>query len=130
MTTQKSKVKANVNTFNLSKYQIEASTKSVPIKIEETGDEFNITVKQLSWSKRNQLISKALQFNQAGGSSFDGDLYVRECLKAMIVDAPWGRTTEAFLVSIDSRLGGALESIVPKAFGDDNTLDPDILKKG
>ena len=44
MTTQKSK--ANVNTFNLSKYQIEASTKSVPIKIEETGDKFNITVKQ------------------------------------------------------------------------------------
>ena len=127
MTTQKSK--ANVNTFNLSKYQIESSTKSVPIKIEETGDEFNITVKQLSWSKRNQLISKALQFNQAGSSSFDGDLYVRECLKAMIVDAPWGRTTEALLVSIDSRLGTALEAIVPKAFGDDTTIDPNALKK-
>jgi len=128
MTTQKSKV--NVNTFDLSKYQIASKVQKVPIKIEETGDEFEVTVKQLSWSRRNQLLSKALQFTQSGGSNFDGDLYVRECLKAMIVDAPWGRTTEAFLVSIDSRLGGALENIVPKAFGDDNTLDPDILKKG
>tara|TARA_R110000824_G_scaffold336271_1_gene522813 strand:+ start:1189 stop:1575 length:387 start_codon:yes stop_codon:yes gene_type:complete len=127
MTTQKSKV--NVNTFDLSKYQIESKVKKVPIKIEETGDEFEVTVKQLSWSRRNQLLSKALQFTQSGGSKFDGDLYVRECLKAMIVDAPWGRTTEALLVSIDSRLGTALEAIVPKAFGDDTTIDPSILKK-
>jgi len=127
MTTQKSKV--NVNTFDLSKYQIESKVKKVPIKIEETGDEFEVTVKQLSWSRRNQLLSKALQFTQSGGSNFDGDLYVRECLKAMIVEAPWGRTTEALLVSIDSRLGTALEAIVPKAFGDDTTIDPSILKK-
>ena len=127
MTTHKSKV--NVNTFDLSKYQIESKVKKVPIKIEETGDQFEVTVKQLSWSRRNQLLSKSLQFTQNGGSKFDGDLYVRECLKAMIVDAPWGRTTEAFLVSIDSRLGTALEAIVPKAFGDDATIDPSILKK-
>ena len=127
MTTQKSK--ANVNTFDLSKYQIENAVQKIPIKIEETGDQFEVSVKQLSWSRRNQLLSKALQFTQSGGSNFDCDLYVRECLKAMIVDAPWGRTTEAFLVSIDSRLGGALEAIVPKAFGDDNTIDPSALKK-
>ena len=116
-------------TFDLSKYQIENAVQKIPIKIEETGDQFEVSVKQLSWSRRNQLLSKALQFTQSGGSNFDGDLYVRECLKAMIVDAPWGRTTEAFLVSIDSRLGGALEAIVPKAFGDDNTIDPNTLKK-
>ena len=127
MTTQKSK--ANVNKFDLSKYKIENAVQKIPIKIEETGDQFEVSVKQLSWSRRNQLLSKALQFTQSGGSNFDGDLYVRECLKAMIVDAPWGRTTEAFLVSIDSRLGGALEAIVPKAFGDDNTIDPNTLKK-
>ena len=127
MTTKQSKVTAQ--NFDLSKYQIESNVKPVTVKVDETGDEIELTVKQLSWSKRNQLISKALQFNQAGGSNFDGDLYVRECLKAMIVDAPWGRTTEAFLVSIDSRLGGALEAIVPKAFGDDTTMDPNTLKK-
>ena len=40
----------------------------------------------------------------------------------MLIDAPWGRTTESFLSSIDNRLGTALENIVPKAFaGENNT---------
>jgi predicted secreted protein len=34
--------------FDLSKYQIANQTRSVPIVIEETGDEFEITIKQLS----------------------------------------------------------------------------------
>ena len=50
----------------------------------------------------------------------------------MIVDAPWGRTTETFLLSIDERLGQALEAIVPKAFGETATegglADIDNLK--
>ena len=46
----------------------------------------------------------------------------------MIVDAPWGRTTEAFLVSIDERLGGALEKLVPNAFSD-TEVDPNTIKK-
>ena len=41
----------------------------------------------------------------------------------MVIDAPWGRTTEAFLLSIDERLGNALETVVPRAFG--NTDDSD-----
>ena len=65
----------------------------------------------------------------SGQTSFDGDLYVRECLKEMIIEAPWGRTTEAFLVSIDERLGTALEAIVPTAFGGENSPNPDIIKK-
>ena len=52
MTTQKSK--ANVNTFDLSKYQIENAVQKIPIKIEETGDKFDVSVKHLSWSRRNQ----------------------------------------------------------------------------
>ena len=48
----------------------------------------------------------------------------------MLVDAPWGRTTEAFLISIDERLGSALEAVVPKAFGSDAvTVDSDTVKK-
>ena len=61
---------------------------------------------------------------------FGGDTYVRECLKEMIVEAPWGRTTEAFLLSIDERLGGALERLVPVAFaGDEEGVNPDEIKK-
>ena len=117
--------------FDVSKYQIATATKTVPVKVEGTGDDFEVTIKQLSWSKRNQLISKCLQWSQSGSTAFDGDLYIRESLKEMIVDAPWGRTSEAFLVSIDERLGTALESLVPKAFGaDPDIASPDIIKKG
>jgi len=119
MPTQKSK--ANINNFDLSKYQVQTQTKPVTVKISGTDDEFEITVKQLSWSKRNQLISKALEISKNGQTKFNGDLYVRESLKEMIVDAPWGPTTEAFLASIDERLGTALESVVPSAYGGGNT---------
>lgn len=116
--------------FNLEKYQLHGDNKTIPVTISETGDEFEVTVKQLSWSKRNQLISKCLNWSSTGMTSFDGDLYVRECLKEMIIEAPWGRTSEAFLLTIDERLGNALESIVPKAFGqDEDSPNPDIIKK-
>ena len=48
----------------------------------------------------------------------------------MITEAPWGRTTEAFLLSIDDRLGGALETLVPKAFDDNADMDIEQTKKG
>jgi hypothetical protein len=115
--------------FDLSKYQIANQTRSVPIVIEETGDEFEITIKQLSWSKRNQLVSSCLSFSNSGETAFNGDKYVRECLKDMIIDAPWGKTTEAFLVTIDERLGAALEALVPKAFSTPDVLDADTVKK-
>lgn len=114
--------------FDLSNYQIETSTKTQTVTIESTGDEFEVTIKPMSWSKRNKLISKCLTFDGAGNSGFDGDLYVKEALKDIIVDSPWGRTTEAFLATIDSRLGVALEQLVPKAFEDDEASVPDIKK--
>ena len=126
MTTQQSKVTAQ--NFDLSKYQIETSTKKVLVKIEETGEEFEVTVKQLSWSKRNQLISKSLQFTSSGSTTFSADVYVRECLKEMIIEAPWGNTTESFLLQIDNRLGSALEELVPTAF-DDVSGAADTIKK-
>ena len=47
------------------------------------------------------------------------------------MEAPWGATTEAFLVTIDERLGKALESLVPTAFGaDEGGPTPDEIKKG
>ena len=116
--------------FDLQKYTIQTGPKQVKIVIEETGDEFEITVKQLPWARRNQLISKCVSWDNNGSTQFGGDTYVRECLKEMIVEAPWGRTTEAFLRSIDERLGGALERLVPVAFaGDEEGVNPDEIKK-
>ena len=114
--------------FDLNRYQIQTAPSEVEVEIEETGDKFMVTLKPMSWSKRNQLISKCLNWTNDGETNFSGDVYVRECLKEMIVQAPWGRTTEAFLTTIDARLGGALESLVPKAFGDDGN-SPDTIKK-
>ena len=116
--------------FDLSKYQINQEAEWVTLSIESTGDEFDVTIKELSWAKRNKLISNCLTFDSAGKTAFDGDKYIRECLKEIIVEAPWGKTTEAFLITINSELGTALETLVPKAFGEDEGVDADAIKKG
>ena len=115
--------------FDYNKYTVEPSVERKKIVIEQTGDEFEVSVKTLSWSRRNQLVSRCLKVANDGQSSFDGDKYIRECLKEIIVEAPWGPTNEAFLVSIDDRLGTALEKIVPSAFGDKGGQTPDEIKK-
>jgi len=115
--------------FDHTKYTVEPTVERKTVVIEQTGDEFEVSVKTLSWSRRNQLVSRCLKVTNDGQSSFDGDKYIRECLKEIIVEAPWGPTTEAFLVSIDDRLGTALEKIVPNAFGDKWCQTPDEIKK-
>jgi len=115
--------------FDFKKYIIEKSPETRTLTIAETGETFEITVKELAWSKRNQLISKSLQFTSTGSTSFSADVYVRECLKEMIIEAPWGNTTESFLLQIDNRLGSALEELVPTAF-DDVSGAADTIKKG
>jgi hypothetical protein len=117
--------------FDFKKYTLSSEPTKKVLTIEETGEAFEVTVKPLSWAKRNQMISASLNFGTDGATGFDGDGYVRGCLKEMLIDAPWGRTTEAFLLTIDERLGTALETLVPKAFGgtDAEAVDVDIVKK-
>ena len=114
--------------FDISKYQISGDNYEQTIVIEETGDEVKVTLKPMSWSRRNKIVSRCLKIDGSGNNSFDGDYYMKECLKEMIVKAPWGPTTESFLVSIDERLGKALEPLVPQAF--DKQGDADEIKKG
>ena len=113
--------------FDFNKYKVANKTEVKTLSIEDA--EFNVTVKPLSWSRRNQILSKAMAWDSDGGTKFDGDIYVRECLKEMLVDAPWGKTTELFLMSIDDRLGGLLETVVPQAFGTEEIGDLDTLKE-
>ena len=117
--------------FDFKQYTLSSEPTKKVLTIEETGESFEVTVKPLSWAKRNQMISASLNFGTDGATGFDGDGYVRGCLKEMVIDAPWGRTTEAFLLTIDERLGTALETLVPKAFGgsDAETVDIDNVKK-
>ena len=119
-------------TFDFKKYTLSLQPEKRTVTIDETGETFEVTIRPLSWAKRNQIISTSLKFGADGATGFDGDGYVRNCLKEILLEAPWGRTTEAILLSFDSKLGAALEKLVPKAFGDDDTedgLDIDKLKK-
>ena len=106
----------STSTFDIEKYRVGNSTKVETVVIEETGDSFEVTVKPLSWAKRNELISKHMAWDSNGNTSFQASEYVRACLREMLVEAPWGKTTETFLISIDTRLGAALEALVPQAF--------------
>ena len=124
MTTETSEAK----TFDFSKYQIDNAIEERTLVIAETKEEFNIKIRPLSWSKRNQLMSKCIAWDSKGQTSFDGDAFVRACLRDMIVEAPWGRTTESFLLSIDARLGTALETLVPNV-GDSSEASADEIKK-
>ena len=118
-----------VKIFDVTNYTVGTNSKREKIVIEETGDEFEISVKPLSWANRNQLISDHMNWDANGNTSFNASNYMRACLREMIVDAPWGKTTEGFLISIDERLGSALEKIVPQAFGTEGGVDIDATKK-
>jgi len=115
-------------TFDFNKYKVALSTEVKTLELD--GAEFEITIKPLTWSKKNQFLSKCLKWDSDGQTIFDGDTYVRECLKEMIVNAPWGKTSELFLISIDDRLGSTLEKLVPQAFGSDVGGEVENLKEG
>lgn len=101
------------------------------VEIEAEGDTFTIKVRSVPWSRKNQLVSLALKWDAGGNTQFDGDQYIRECLKYMIVEAPWGATTDVFLSQVGDELGSALEALVPKAFGgkEKKAPSPDDIKK-
>ena len=112
--------------FDFNKYKVNTVTEVRTLDVD--GEEFDITVKPLSWSKKNQFLSKCLKWDSEGSTVFDGDAYVRLALQEMIVNAPWGKTSELFLISIDDRLGSVLEKLVPQAFGNEVGAEVDNLK--
>ena len=112
--------------FDFNKYKVSLATEVKTLSIED--EEFDVTVKPLSWSKKNQFLSKCLKWDSDGNTVFDGDAYVRLALQEMIVAAPWGKTSELFLISIDDRLGSTLEKLVPQAFGSDMGGEVENLK--
>ena len=93
-------------------------------------DSLTIKVRKVPWSKRNQLMTDCVSWDEKGGTLFNGDLYLRECLKYMIVEAPWGLTNDVFLSQVGEALGTALEKLVPKANAGSSTRNSiDSVKK-
>jgi len=114
-------------TFNLDKYKIKTENQTYTIQVQD--DEFDVVVKPVTWQLKNELVAKCMNFSADGNSSFDSGVYIKEVLKAIIIEAPWGKTTDDFLNSISSDLGSALEQLVPSAF-ETNFGDVNVVKKG
>jgi len=128
MATAKAKTSKEVQ-FDVSKYMVDSVIETKVIKIDDSS--FEVKVKPLSWSRKNQLVAASMKFGGGSGSmTFDADEYVKESLKAILVEAPWGKTTDTFLISINEKLGRALETLVPKAFEDEPDVGSEDLKKG
>ena len=101
--------------FDWTKYQIKTDVRQVTIKVGDDEDELTLGIKDLGYVAKNKLVSSCYTYS-GGTVGFDMDTYMRETLKVMIVDAPWGATNDMFLMSIDQQLGKALEDIIPSAF--------------
>jgi hypothetical protein len=85
--------------------------------------EIKIKVHQLSWSKKNQILSACFTYGTDSQMKFNFDKYIKDMLCEMIVEAPWGQTTHIFLSKINPEFGAMLEKLVPKAFEDGATND-------
>jgi hypothetical protein len=128
MTTAKGKTSPAKKEFDVKQYMVTNVIETKTITID--GASFEVRIKPLSWSRKNQLVAQSMKFGgEKGGMSFDADGYVKESLKAIIVDAPWGKTTDTFLISINERLGRVLETLVPRAFEDTDEEDDELKKE-
>ena len=127
MTTEKSQEQPAQKSFDVSKYTISSTDRDVvDVKVGE--DTFKVEIKPLTWFRKNQLITQSMTFSANGETKFEASKYIKEVLKEIITDAPWGKTTDAFRGSINAELGSALEGIVPKAFLNEE-VDIDAVKK-
>jgi hypothetical protein len=92
-------------------WRMDQSVKEV--EFEYRGKKVVLKVKPMTWSKKNQIISQATAYSKEGEGKFNLDFYNKECLKYMIIEAPWGETNNIFLSQIDDELGDKLQQIVP-----------------
>jgi len=115
--------------FDYNKHMV-GESRTVELEVE--GEKFEIKVRDVPAMRMKQLVSAGLKWDTNGNTTFQLDYYYRECLKYMIVEAPWGPTTEVFLSRIDQKLSKALDSLVPTPFGETQNGSlptPDIVKK-
>lgn len=122
--------------FDREKHLVSRRTAKVVLMVE--GDELELTVRadyngkpNIPWSVKNQIISQAMRWDTDGNGHFDSDLYLREVLKQLIIEAPWGTTDDVFLSQVSDSLGAALEELAPKAFASDkqHVRSADDVKK-
>jgi len=86
------------------------------IELEFEGRKILIRVRELGWSEKNQILSQCFTYQTDGSVSFNFDRYFKLAISKIIVQAPWGETTNIFLNRIKPAFGALLEKLVPKAF--------------
>ena len=111
--------------MSYEKYMLtrEAENTILDLPYEEGEEKIEITIRPLSWSKKNAVVSQCTNYTGDGQVRFDGQKYINEGLKYIITDAPWGKTDDMFLAKVNLTLGQALEQIVPSA------TDADIVEQ-
>lgn len=121
------------NGYSADRFLVSRQGKEVILEVQtrnENGEAetitFPISVRDVPWSKRNQIVTNSVMWDAAGQTKFDGDKYIREVLKYIVVDAPWGETNDTFLAQINAELGAALETIVPKAFDTGESTESEV----
>jgi hypothetical protein len=80
------------------------------------GVEIKVKTKPVTWSRKNQILTKCFSYAQDGSMQFDFDKYMKEVLIETIISADWGKTDHIFLSRIKPDFGAMLEKLVPKAF--------------
>ena len=94
-----------------------SSAEGKEVALEFESIKIPIKVKELGWSKKNQILGQCFIYNADGSLSFNIDRYVKLCLVEIIVSAPWGETNMVFLNQIKSSFGDLLQkTLVPRAF--------------
>jgi len=104
--------------FDISKYQITGELQVKKLVIEETGDEIEVKVKPLSWSRRNKIVSKSVSDQENIGR------YGK--------DAPIGRSFGQKTQPMQGKMKGDVPILRKTAPGSDalTTKDMPMNKKG
>jgi hypothetical protein len=91
-------------------------------------EDVELKVVGIPWAKLNYVKSQCVSFDESNKkTTFDGQHYINECLKLMITEAPWGETSETFLLTVEKCLGDELEKLVPSAESS-STTDEDFSR--
>lgn len=88
--------------------------KEVELRFQD--QDFKIKIKSVSWSKKNQILSRCLSYSAAGDVQFNIDRYMKDMICEIIVSAPWGETNHIFLTRLKPEFGAILEKLVPRPF--------------
>lgn len=83
------------------------------------GVEIKLIVRDLTWYEKTNILENSAVFEEGRQKFLLGKFY-KDCLKKMIVKAPWGITDENFFTRITGSFGSMLEKLVPKP--DDDKL--------